>query len=124
MSLPATGRPTEEVLTELNQMQAGDVDWRGGRVFSLAYDAGDEVYELGREAVSRFSSANGLNPLAFPSLGRMQAEVVAAFADLLHGGSDSAGFMTSGGTESILLAVKAARNHGRQAGITDPEVVM
>ena len=112
------------MLADLEGLQAADVDWRGGKVFSLAYDAGDEVHDLGREAASRFLSANALNPLAFPSLGRMQADVVRAFADLLHAGPDGAGFMTSGGTESILLAVKGARGWGRARGIEDPAVVL
>lgn len=124
MPLPPTGRPAPEILAELDALQAQDVDWRGGKVFSLAYDAGDEVYELGKEASARFSSANGLNPFAFPSLGRMQADVVDVFRQLLNGGDQAAGFMTSGGTESILLAVKGARNRGRELGITAPEVVL
>ena len=124
MSLPPGGRTPADILAELEQLQSGDVDWRGVKVFSLAYDAGDEVYELGKEAAARFSSANALNPFAFPSLGRMQSEVVAAFSALLHGDTDAAGFMTSGGTESILLAVKGARNRGRELGITEPEVVL
>jgi glutamate/tyrosine decarboxylase-like PLP-dependent enzyme len=44
--------------------------------------------------------------------------------DLLHGGPEAAGFMTSGGTESILLAAKAARTRGRERGIRSPEMVL
>jgi sphinganine-1-phosphate aldolase len=124
MPLPRRGTPAHEVLERLDAMAADDVDWRSGRAFSLAYDAGDEVYELAREANSRFFSANGLNPFAFPSLARMQAEVVGMAADLLNGGEEAAGFMTSGGTESILMAVKAARNRGRGRGVTEPNMVL
>jgi glutamate/tyrosine decarboxylase-like PLP-dependent enzyme len=118
------GRPAKEILDELDSLQARDVDWRGGRVFSLVYHAGDDVHDLAEQASGKFLSANGLNPAAFPSLGRMQRDVVAAVADLLHGGDDAAGFMTSGGTESILMAVKAARERGRERGITTPEMVL
>jgi glutamate/tyrosine decarboxylase-like PLP-dependent enzyme len=45
-------------------------------------------------------------------------------ADLLHGGPEAAGFMTTGGTESLLLAVKAARGHGKARGVTAPEMVL
>lgn len=124
MTLPEKGRPTDSILADLDAMATDDVDWRSGRAFSLAYDAGDEVHDLAKEASSRFLSANALNPLAFPSLGRMQSEVVAAFAELLNGGPDAAGFMTSGGTESILLAVKAARNLAREKGNDRPEMVL
>ena len=124
-SLPQEGRPAEEILADLERLQADDVDWKGGRVFSLAYFAGEEIYDLARKANDAFLSTNALNPGAFTSLGRMQAEVVRWTADLLNGGPDAAGFMTSGGTESILLSVKAAKNRGKaERGITAPEMVL
>ena len=124
MKLPAKGRSAPAILDELDAMQADDVDWKSGRAFSLAYYPGADAYALGSEACARFQSSNALNTAAFPSLRRMQAEVVAMTADLLHGGAEAAGFMTSGGTESILLAVKAARERGRERGITAPEMVL
>jgi sphinganine-1-phosphate aldolase len=78
------------------------------------------------EAVAQmFLHDNALNTQAFPSLARIQRDVVRMSADLLHGDEDVAGFMTSGGTESILCAVKAARERGREErGITEPEMVV
>jgi sphinganine-1-phosphate aldolase len=124
MPLPAAGRPSPEILDELRQLQGGDVDWRSGRAFSLAYEAGDDVHEIGREAASMYLSTNALNPVAFPSLRRLQADVVGWVADLLHGGEEAAGFVTVGGTESILLTVKDARNRAREHGITEPQMVL
>ena len=124
MPLPQTGVPADQVLAQLTALQAGDVDWKSGRAFSLAYHAGPDVLGLATEALARFQSANALNVDAFPSLRRMQNEVVQMIADLLHGGPEAAGFMTSGGTESILLAVKAARTRGRARGIAAPEMVL
>ena len=121
MTLPDEGTPVEAVLRELDALQAGDVDWRAGRAFSLTYEAGEDVHRLNAEVTGRFFSTNALNPVAYPSLARMQSEVVATVAGLLHGGEDAAGFMTSGGTESILLAVKAARN---RFGRARPNVVL
>jgi glutamate/tyrosine decarboxylase-like PLP-dependent enzyme len=122
---PKSGLPVDEVLAQLGARKAADVDWRAGRAFSLAYDAGDEIHDLAVEAAGRFLSANALNPLAFPSIGAMQREVVDMMADLLNGGPEAAGFMTSGGTESILLAVKAAKMRGKaERGITAPEMVL
>ena len=63
---PKTGRPVDEVLRELEERKGRDVDWRGGKVFSLAYDAGDEIYDLAVEASSKYLSTNALNPMAFP----------------------------------------------------------
>ncbi|MEA3076424.1 MAG: sphinganine-phosphate aldolase, partial [Actinomycetota bacterium] len=117
--------PIDEILAELDERKAGDVDFRGGRAFSLAYDAGDEIHDLGVEAAGRYLSTNALNPGAFPSLGRFQSEVVGMVADLLNGGPDAAGFMTTGGTESLLLAVKAAKRRGHaERGIEAPEMVL
>jgi sphinganine-1-phosphate aldolase len=124
MKLPETGRPAAEILRDLDGLKARDVDWKSGRAFSLAYHAGDDVLALATEAYALYASANALNPTAFPSLRRMQSDVVAMVAELLHGGPEAAGFMTSGGTESILLAVKAARNRGRSRGVTVPEMVL
>lgn len=70
-------------------------------------------------------SENALNTHAFPSLGRMQSDIVGMVAELLHGDAESAGFMTSGGTESLLLTVLAARERGRaERGITEPEMIL
>lgn len=125
MSLPKNGRPPADVLEALERMRSGDVDWKHGRAFSLAYYAGDEAYALAREALARFQSENALNVEAFPSLRRMQQDVVSIVASLLHGGDGAAGFMTTGGTESLLLAVKAARERGRkERGVTAPEMVL
>lgn len=125
MKLPEHGRPRDDILAELDAMRADDKDWRGGRCFGLVFSAGSDVEDVAREAMVRFMSENALNPLAFPSVGRLQHDVVDAVAAMVHGGEDAAGFMTSGGTESILLAVKAARNRAAvERGITEPEMVV
>ena len=123
MPLPSHGSSADDVLARLDSFRDGDIDLLGGRAFSLGYVAGPEVQAVAAEALVRFQSLNALNPLAFPSLARIQSEVVRMVADLLHGGENAAGFLTSGGTESILLAVKAARNRGRERGVTQPELV-
>jgi len=125
MSLPKRGAPPADVLAALEATRAGDVDWRRGRAFTLAYSAGPEVLELAREAYGRFSSENALNTDAFPSLRRLQSDVIGAVSGLLHGGDEAAGFLTTGGTESLLMAVLAARERARaERGITNPEMVL
>lgn len=125
MSLPAQGLSRDEVLAQLDAFKANDVRWRDGRAFTLAYSAGEDVVAIGEAAYARFATENALNTDAFPSLRRIQAEVVDAVGGWLQAGDDGAGFMTSGGTESILLAVKAARERGRkEKGITAPNVVL
>ena len=125
MALRATGLPAEQILSKLDDLKAHDVRWRDGRAFTLAYNAGTEVLAVAEEAYRRFSSENALNTDAFPSLRTVQAEVVNIVTDWLRGGTEAAGFMTSGGTESILLAVKGSRERGRkERGITSPNVVL
>jgi glutamate/tyrosine decarboxylase-like PLP-dependent enzyme len=125
MSLPRASRPADEILAELDALKRHDVRWKDGRAFTLAYYAGPEVAALGDEAYRRFSSDNALNTDAFPSLRRIQSDVVAMTADLLEGGPEAAGFMTTGGTESLLMAVKAARERGRaDCNVARPNIVL
>jgi glutamate/tyrosine decarboxylase-like PLP-dependent enzyme len=125
MTLPSSGVPADQVLAQLDALKEHDVRWRDGRAFTLAYYAGPEVSAVADEAHRRFSTDNALNTDAFPSLRTIQAEVVAIVGDWLQAGPDGAGFMTSGGTESILMAVKAARERGRaERGISRPNVVL
>jgi sphinganine-1-phosphate aldolase len=123
-SLPRVGQSREQVLAELDAMRAHDVDWRSGRAFTLAYHAGEDVLELQADAYVKFMDDNGLNPDAFPSSRQLQADVVSMVSGLLDGGPDAAGFLTTGGTESLLMAVKAARERGRSRGVTEPEMVL
>jgi glutamate/tyrosine decarboxylase-like PLP-dependent enzyme len=125
MVLPASGVDRDQLFAELDAMKAGDVRWRDGRAFTLAYHAGDDVVSVAEEAYRRFSTENALNTDAFPSLRRIQGDVVAIVADWLQAGPDGAGFMTTGGTESLLMAVKAARERGRrERGVERPNVVL
>ena len=115
----------QEVLAEVSAIGQSDLRWKEGRAFSLAYYAGSEVQAVADQAYAMYGSTNGLNADAFPSLKKFQADVVATVNRWVHGDETSAGFMTSGGTESILLAVKAARERGRREfGITQPNVVL
>lgn len=109
MTLPAAGLPADEILDELRELRAGDLPTHGGRTLAYVYDSGlAGIDELGAAAHALASSTNGLDPTAFPSLLRMENDIVAATAGLL-GGPDTVGTVTSGGTESCLLAVHAAR---------------
>jgi glutamate/tyrosine decarboxylase-like PLP-dependent enzyme len=125
-TIPATGRDHAALLDELSAMAAGDTDWKSGRVFSLVYHAGDAHAELLRRAHALYASANLLNPMAFPSLKRMEAEVVQMAARLFHGPASAVGAVTSGGTESILVAVCAYRDRARKERlwIRRPELVV
>jgi glutamate/tyrosine decarboxylase-like PLP-dependent enzyme len=100
-----------DVLARLRAMQAGDLPTHGGRTLAYVYDAGlPEVDEVGRAAVAAYAGSNGLDPTAFPSLLTMENELVGFACTLLDAPDSVVGTVTSGGTESVLLAVQAARD--------------
>jgi glutamate/tyrosine decarboxylase-like PLP-dependent enzyme len=103
-----------------------DVRWREGRAFSMVYFAGDEILDLLKEAYTLFFSENGLNPAAFPSLRKFETEVIGMTVSLLGGDATVCGNMTAGGTDSILAAVKTARDwaRARNPANTAPEILL
>ncbi|HWO60268.1 MAG TPA: aspartate aminotransferase family protein, partial [Umezawaea sp.] len=108
---------SDEVLDELRALRAGDLPTHGGRTLAYVYDSAvPGLDELAAKAHAIASSVNGLDPTAFPSLLRLENDVVATAARLLGGSEATVGSVTSGGTESCLLAVVAARD-------SRPEVV-
>jgi sphinganine-1-phosphate aldolase len=118
--IPEKGLPVDGILQEIRARREGDADWRGGRTFSLIYNSDNpELEQLQERVALEFLHENALNPFAFPSLTDMEAEVVAWGAGLMHG--PGLGRLSSGGTESIFLAVQTARDHARAGrGITNP----
>ncbi|MGA3399450.1 MAG: aminotransferase class V-fold PLP-dependent enzyme [Acetobacteraceae bacterium] len=111
--LPRKGISPEVLEAQMEAARARDVDWRNGRIGVYIHYAGEDVLAVAKQAYLKFFSENGLGPKAFPSLARFEADVVAMTLGLLHGGPDARGAMTTGGTESIFLAVKAARDRAR-----------
>lgn len=124
--LPDHGLSRSAIMAEMEAARAHDVRWQQGQVFSLVFSAGDEVSDVAKAAYNAFFSENGLNPTAFPSLRRFETEVVAMIGGLLGGDVRTAGNMTTGGTESILMAVLTAREWARanRPKISQPEMVL
>ncbi|MFC3079198.1 pyridoxal phosphate-dependent decarboxylase family protein [Phenylobacterium terrae] len=120
-ALPSTGTPWPELKARMLGYATGDVRWRDGKTAVYVFNAGPEVEQVQKEAYALFQSENGLGPAAFPSLKRMEAEVVGFGLALLHGPEGASGVITSGGTDSITMAMKAARDHARKArGVAGP----
>ena len=120
-----SGRPVDDVIADLMAKRVDDLKWEDGRVFGMIYDGGPEVREVAERAASLYLHENALNTKAFPSLGSIQSEIVGWVGQMLNGDAETAGFLTSGGTESILCGVKAARERGRaERGITAPEMIV
>jgi glutamate/tyrosine decarboxylase-like PLP-dependent enzyme len=126
VSLPKKSTTKEEVLRRLKSFKSDDVKWQDGQLFGLIYEAGPDVEELVKEAHALFLIENGLNPMAFPSLVKMESEVVSIVSALSGGGDETVGNLTTGGTESIFMACKAARDWARETypQIKAPEMVV
>ncbi|OQY02868.1 MAG: aspartate aminotransferase family protein [Bacteroidetes bacterium 4572_117] len=100
----------EDVLNQMQDFGKNDSNWRDGKTWSLVYHAGNEHSDFIKKAYSMYFTENALNPMAFKSLKRFEHEVVRMSAEIFHGAGHAVGTMSSGGTESILLAVKTYRD--------------
>ncbi len=124
-NIPEYGLPYEEVLAKLDAYGAHDPDYKSGKTWSLVYYKDKEYTHFLAEAFEKYMSANGLNPTAFRSLKRFENDIIAFTAELLHAGEGAAGCVTSCGTESCMLAVKAYRDFARQKRhVTRPEMIV
>lgn len=126
MPLPRQGRPAEEILAALERFRERDLPWRSGRVFAYVFDGGPDLMEIGKRAYTMYLTENGLDFTAFPSLMQLENALVGFAREHLRGGPEVVGNFTSGGTESIMLAVKAARDWARahRPGVEVPEIVL
>jgi len=124
-ALPERGRPSEDILQQLRGFGALDPDYKHARLWSLVYWLDEPYADFLGQAYQAYASANGLNPSAFKSLKQFENQIIAATAELLHGGPETCGVVTSGGTESCLLAVKTYRDVARATrGVRQPEMIV
>ena len=119
MRFPEKGLDSDNIISQLNELRSTDASWRNGRMFGYIYHPGGRESKAIEQAYRLFSHENALNPSLFSSLIKMENETVAMVADLLHAGEGWAGNMTSGGSESIIMAVKTGRDRARK---TRPEI--
>lgn len=126
MKLPLNGISPENINQKLKEFSKKDVDWKSGRVWSYVYYLNDEVENVAKNAYMQFLSENGLDVTAFPSLQNMENEIVGMCRDLLRGDENVCGSFTSGGTESLLLAIKSARDYAKKhkPEIEHPEMII
>jgi len=126
MRIPAKGLAKDEVFRQLEAFRADDVDWRSGRTLAYVYDPGREAEDVIKQAFGLYLSENALDPTAFPSMLKLETALVGLAATHLNGAPDVVGNFTSGGTESLILAVKTARDHARahRPSISRAEVVL
>ena len=126
IQIPQKGKAKEEIFETLESYKGDDLDWKSGRVMGYVYDPGEKAKEVINQAYTMYLSENALDPLTYPSLLRLENEVVAMTAGLLNSPPEVVGNFTSGGTESLMLAVKTARDFARatKPHIKEPEMVL
>ncbi|KAJ1944661.1 Dihydrosphingosine phosphate lyase [Kickxella alabastrina] len=126
LEIPSSGMSDDEIMAVLRRRQnERGVDWRNGRVSGAVYHGGEELTRLTNEAYSLFNLSNPLHPGVFPGLRRIEAEVVRMVLDLYNATDECCGTTTSGGTESIIMAVRAHVVWGREVrGINNPNIVV
>ncbi|MEP0804346.1 MAG: aspartate aminotransferase family protein [Chloroflexota bacterium] len=126
MQIPEKGLSKEQVLGALQAFKSRDMDWKAGKVWCYVYNPGEDPAEVVKEAYLSFLTENGLDPTVFPSMLKLETDVVRMLATLLRGDQNVVGHLTTGGTESIMLAVKTARDRARalHPEITQPEMVL
>jgi len=111
------GRPWNELRGEMLARKDQDYPWQRGRLPSYIYYRDEALLAVQREAYSLFLVENGLGKgRAFPSLLSMERDVIEMALGLFHAPAGSDGIFTSGGTESLVLAVKSARDWARETG--------
>jgi sphinganine-1-phosphate aldolase len=124
-SIPAKGRPWAELKAELEDAKKADYSWRQGRMALYFYWLNQELEQVQKEAYAAFWTENGLGMRAFPSLKRLEEEVIGMGLSLLQAPEGAAATFTSGGSESIFLALRAASERARrERGIEKPNIVI
>lgn len=124
--MPQHGSEWPALKQEMIERGGGDAKWREGKTAVYVFNAGEDVLQVQKEAYTLYMSENGLGPAAFPSLKQMEEEVVSMGLHLLHGSENAAGNITSGGTDSITMAIKSANEYAKsqREDLDKPNIVI
>lgn len=127
--MTAFQKSAADILRRLDELRAADAPTHGGHVLSYVYDSGlAELDELAAQAVRAVQPVNGLDPTTFGSVATLERELIGFVRGLVRGDQDVVGTVTTGGTESCLLAVKTARDvwlaaQGLEPGAARPRLI-
>lgn len=126
MELKKKGMSESDIFNTLESFREKDLKWREGRAFGYIFDPGADILEVGKKAYSAYLSENGLDFTVFKSLEKLERQLAAFGAKHLGGDENVVGNFSSGGTESIILAVKAARDcyRKKRPKINTPEIIL
>jgi sphinganine-1-phosphate aldolase len=125
LSLPQFGLTRDEVISKVEEyIKMESVDWKGGVLSGCVYGGDSDLTELSTAINQKFVWSNPMHADVFPDVRKMEAEVVRMVCTMFNGDEDSCGTMTTGGTESIMLACKAYRDFAYSKGIKKPEMII
>ncbi len=126
MRLPQRGMTKEDIIQKLGKSKEDDLNWQSGQAFGYIFDPGQEILEFAKTVYNMFLSENALDFTVYPSLLTFENDLVSIMRKHLGGDNNVVGNFTSGGTESIILAVKTARDYFREKKpeITNPEMIL
>lgn len=116
---PEKGLRYDEIIASINTRKKMDAEWRNGKTFGYVYQPDEDLTRLLKDVYDLFFFYNALNITLFPSLVTFENETISMVRDLLNGDRNICGNITSGGTESIFMAVKSARD---KAKLEHPEI--
>ncbi|XP_063824365.1 sphingosine-1-phosphate lyase isoform X1 [Ostrinia nubilalis] len=123
--LPATGLSPEQVAEEVrDHLSLGNYDWKNGNVSGAVYHTNEEIAKVACDAYALSAYTNPLHSDVFPGVNKMEAEIVRMAANLFHGDDNCCGTVTTGGSESIMMACKAFRDYAYNKGISNPQIVV
>jgi sphinganine-1-phosphate aldolase len=125
LELPKDGKSAEWLKDELDSLsRLPSSNWQSGKVSGTVYHGGEELEHVISSAMNKYIISNPLHPDVFPGVRKMEAEVVKMVLELFNAPPEAGGTVTSGGTESILMACKSYRDWARDVkGITEPEMI-
>ncbi|MCD4744313.1 MAG: aminotransferase class V-fold PLP-dependent enzyme [Desulfobacteraceae bacterium] len=126
MELPQKGLTKEDIFKKLDKYKEDDLDWQSGKAFGYIFDPGQEILQFAKQVYNMFLSENALDFTVYPSLLSFENDLVSIMRKHLNGDENVVGNFTSGGTESIILAVKTARDYYRdkKPEIEEPEMIL
>ncbi len=125
-SFPLNGTSKDALLNSMQQLIKHDANYKDGKIWSLVYYSGDELSDFLQKAYCERWNESSANEDLFPAIVELEKEVISIASHLLNGNENTCGNITSGGTESILLAIKTARDYARitKPHITHPEIIL
>ncbi len=129
-TIPAKGIDRDKILADIQKMHDDEIGtWEGGYVSGGIYNGNKEHIEFLNKVYALQSQSNPLHTDIFPSATKFEAEIVSMVAGMMNSantpdGAQVCGAVSSGGTESILLAMKSYRDRAYEQGITAPEMIL